>query len=245
MRQIVLDTETTGLRVQDGNRIIELGCVELVNRELTGNNLHIYFNPDRDSEPGALEVHGLTTEFLSQHNRFEQEAQRILDYLAGAELVIHNAEFDLGFLNAEFKRVKLKEIQSYTDGVIDTLMLAREQYPGKRNSLDALCARLGISNEHRILHGALLDAELLADVYIAMTRGQFGLSMDFDAEDKRSSVQTVAIQTSQDYQLPVILANEQELQAHADYLQDLEKASGGRSIWAALLRPPVVEAETS
>ena len=143
MRQIVLDTETTGLRVQDGNRIIELGCVELVNRELTGNNLHIYFNPGRDSEQGALEVHGLTTEFLSQHNRFAQEAQRIVEYISGAELVIHNAEFDLGFLNAEFKRVKLKDIQSYTSGVIDTLMLAREQYPGKRNSLDALLTYSG------------------------------------------------------------------------------------------------------
>lgn len=234
MRQIVLDTETTGLRVQDGNRVIELGCVELVNRELTGNNLHIYFNPDRDSEEGALGVHGLTTEFLSQHNRFEQEAQRILDYISGAELVIHNAEFDLGFLNAEFARLKLKNIESYTSGVVDTLMLAREQYPGKRNSLDALCSRLGVSNEHRILHGALLDAELLADVYIAMTRGQFGLSMDFTEDADESETNEVQIQAIDTGELRVVYANEQELEAHAAYLQDLEKSSGSPSIWAQL-----------
>ena len=232
MRQIVLDTETTGLRVQDGNRIIELGCVELVNRELTGNNLHIYFNPDRDSEQGALEVHGLTTEFLSQHNRFAQEAQRIVEYISGAELVIHNAEFDLGFLNAEFKRVKLKDIQSYTRGVIDTLMLAREQYPGKRNSLDALCSRLGISNEHRVLHGALLDAELLADVYIAMTRGQFGLSMDYVEEKEENNASHIQFQASDTSDLVILRATEQELAEHAAYLQDLEKASGAPSIWA-------------
>ncbi len=234
MRQIVLDTETTGLRVQDGNRVIELGCVELVNRELTGNNLHIYFNPDRDSEEGALGVHGLTTEFLSQHNRFEQEAQRILDYISGAELVIHNAEFDLGFLNAEFARLKLKNIESYTSGVVDTLMLAREQYPGKRNSLDALCSRLGVSNEHRILHGALLDAELLADVYIAMTRGQFGLSMDFTEDADESETNEVQIQAIDTGELRVVYANEQELEAHVAYLQDLEKSSGSPSIWAQL-----------
>lgn len=237
MRQIVLDTETTGLRVQDGNRIIELGCVELVNRELTGNNLHIYFNPDRDSEQGALEVHGLTTEFLSQHNRFEQEAQRIVEYISGAELVIHNAEFDLGFLNAEFKRVKLKEIQSYTSGVVDTLMLAREQYPGKRNNLDALCSRLGISNEHRVLHGALLDAELLADVYIAMTRGQFGLSMEYVEEKEESNTSHIQFQASDIADLQVLRANEQELAAHHAYLQDLEKASGAPSIWVQLSNP--------
>lgn len=237
MRQIVLDTETTGLRVQDGNRIIELGCVELVNRELTGNNLHIYFNPDRDSEEGALGVHGLTTEFLSQHNRFEQEAQRILDYISGAELVIHNAEFDLGFLNAEFARLKLKNIESYTNGVVDTLMLAREQYPGKRNNLDALCSRLGVSNEHRILHGALLDAELLADVYIAMTRGQFGLSMDFAEDTDENEVTEVQIQAIDTAELRIVYANEQESEAHIAYLQDLEKSSGAPSIWAQLTDP--------
>lgn len=231
MRQIVLDTETTGLRVQDGNRVIELGCVELVNRELTGSNLHIYFNPGRDSEPGALDVHGLTTEFLSQHNQFEQEVQRIVDYLSGAELIIHNAEFDLGFLNEEFKRAKLKDIQTYTVKVVDTLALARQLYPGKRNSLDALCTRLGISNEHRVLHGALLDAELLADVYIAMTRGQFGLSMDFGAEDTEQDSDHLVLNRVNTHDLPVIRASAEEIKAHQAYLLDLEKASGAPSLW--------------
>src|SRR5213595_2953482 len=182
MRQIVLDTETTGLNPRTGDRVIEVGCVELHNRMLTGNNFHRYINPERDSEEGALAVHGLTTEFLSDKPKFAEIAAELREYIEGAEVIIHNAPFDLGFLNNEFKLLGLPTFSDHCSGVIDTLVHAKEMHPGKRNSLDALCDRYGVSNAHRKLHGALLDAELLADVYLSMTRGQNSLSMEIEVE---------------------------------------------------------------
>lgn len=230
IRQIVLDTETTGIDISLGNRIIELGCVEMINRELTGNNLHLYFNPDRDSEEEALRVHGLTTEFLSQHHRFADEVQQIVDYLSGAELIIHNAKFDVGFLNHELSLLNRPPLETFVSGVIDTLELARQQFPGKKNNLDALCSRFNISNEHRVLHGALLDAELLADVYIAMTRGQFGLGLE-EVEEEQQTTVSQQISALSYVDLPVIYADAQELEAHDAYVKVLEKASGGPTLW--------------
>src|SRR6476619_6608207 len=182
MRQIVLDTETTGLNPRTGDRVIEVGCVELKNRMLTGNNFHRYINPERDSEEGALAVHGLTTEFLSDKPKFHEIVEELRAYIQDAEVIIHNAPFDLGFLNHEFQRLGLPLFSEHCTSVIDTLVHAKEMHPGKRNSLDALCDRYGVSNAHRKLHGALLDAELLADVYLSMTRGQNSLSMDMEDE---------------------------------------------------------------
>lgn len=233
MRQIVLDTETTGIEAHNGDRVVEIGCIELINREPTGNNLHIYFNPQRDSDPGALAVHGLTTEFLSQFNTFDKHAQEIAQYLQGAELLIHNAAFDVGFLNAEFARSKMAPVEDIVGKITDTLALARAKYPGQRNSLDALCDRLRISNEHRVLHGALLDAELLADVWLAMTREQFGLLDAMQAEEQ-------AVATAQDevvselitsLKLLIIHANAEELAEHHAYVEVLDKAVGGESMW--------------
>ena len=233
MRQIVLDTETTGIDAKNGDRIIEIGCVELVNREPTGNNLHIYITPERESDPGALAVHGLTTEFLSQYNTFDQHAQEIADYLADAELLIHNAPFDVGFLNAEFARHNMAPVQEIAGKVTDTLALARSKFPGQRNSLDALCDRLKISNEHRVLHGALLDAELLAEVWLAMTREQFGLLDAFQNEDQASVSQsdTAAAGFINALNLPVIQADAEELKEHQAYVEVLDKAIGEQSLW--------------
>jgi len=182
MRQIVLDTETTGLNPRSGDRIIEIGCVELVNRRLTGNNFHYYINPERDSDPGALAVHGLTSEFLSDKPKFAEIARALCDYLRDAEIIIHNAPFDVGFLDAEFEKLGLPQFEQHVRSVTDTLLQAKELHPGKRNSLDALCERYGVSNAHRTLHGALLDSELLAEVYLAMTRGQDSLGMDLHVD---------------------------------------------------------------
>ncbi|MFZ9137684.1 MAG: DNA polymerase III subunit epsilon, partial [Hylemonella sp.] len=178
MRQIVLDTETTGLSAENGDRIIEIGCVELLNRKLTGNNLHFYLNPERDSHEDALRVHGISNEFLRDKPRFAEVAEEILTYLDGAELIIHNAAFDVGFLNKELELIGQPLFGSHVGKIVDTLAMAKEIYPGKRNSLDALCDRLGVDNSGRTLHGALLDAELLADVYINLTRGQDALQID-------------------------------------------------------------------
>lgn len=237
LRLVVLDTETTGLSADNGDRVIELGCVELINRKLTGHNLHLYFNPERDSHPDALRVHGLTTEFLSDKPKFIDKAQVILDYLRGAQLIIHNAPFDMGFLDKEFARLGLSALTAHVHGVTDTLVMAKEMFPGKRNSLDALCDRLEVDNSGRTLHGALLDAELLADVYINMTRGQNALVMDDDAAD-RSPTATTALETAamdlRTLALPVLKANVQELAAHATALQELDKASGGKTVWRLL-----------
>ncbi|MFM8465365.1 MAG: DNA polymerase III subunit epsilon, partial [Burkholderiaceae bacterium] len=178
MRQIILDTETTGLNPKSGDRIIEIGCFEMVNRRLTGNNFHYYTNPERDSDPGALAVHGLTTEFLSDKPKFSDIVDTLCDFVRDAEIIIHNAPFDLGFLDAEFERLGKSNFMAYVHQVTDTLAQAKELFPGKRNSLDALCERYQVSNAHRTLHGALLDAELLAEVYLAITRGQDSLTMD-------------------------------------------------------------------
>ncbi len=230
MRQIVLDTETTGLSAEGGDRIIELGCVELYARKLTGNNLHFYFNPERDSHEDALKVHGISNEFLRDKPKFAQLADDILNYLSGAEIIIHNAAFDVGFLNKELERVGKKPFKTYVGGVIDTLVMAKEMFPGKRNSLDALCDRLEVDNSGRTLHGALLDAELLADVYINMTRGQEALLIDAgDAPaDARTAVASVDLSR---FELPVLSANAQELVAHEDVLTQMDKSSGGKTVW--------------
>ena len=230
MRQVVLDTETTGLSADGGDRLLEIGCVELVNRKLTGNNLHLYINPERESHEDALRVHGITTEFLRDKPKFAEVGQQIVDYIAGAELIIHNAPFDVGFLNAEFARLKLGKVASHAAGVIDTLVMAKGLFPGKRNSLDALCDRLEVDNSGRTLHGALLDAELLADVYINMTRGQDALLLDAD-EGTQANTRTVARIDLSQFMLPVLHANEAEQSAHLDVLKQIDKASDGKTIW--------------
>lgn len=232
MRQIVFDTETTGLKPEDGNRIIEIGCVELVNRALTGRTLHLYLNPDRDSEEGALAVHGLTTEFLADKPRFADVVEEFLAFIQDAELIAHNASFDVKFFNAELERIGRGDISQYCASVTDTLQHARAMFPGKRNSLDALCDRFGISNAHRILHGALLDSELLAEVWLAMTRGQDALLIDTDNAGPGSGQNAVALSAFDASVLPVIAADPEELAAHAAYLKDLDKA-GGKAVWRA------------
>jgi DNA polymerase-3 subunit epsilon len=229
MRQLFLDTETTGLSAEGGDRVIELGCVELINRKLTGNNLHFYFNPGRDSHEDALKVHGISNEFLRDKPKFKDVVQEILDYVQGAEIIIHNAAFDVGFLNKELELASQKPFTTYVDGVVDTLVMAKQMYPGKRNSLDALCDRLGVDNSGRTLHGALLDAELLADVYINLTRGQEALLIDAGGDEGQvGSEESVDLSG---FLLPVIRANAQEQAAHEDQLSQLDKASGGKTLW--------------
>jgi len=231
MRQIVLDTETTGLSAESGDRIIEIGCVELLNRKLTGNNLHYYLNPERDSHEDALRVHGISNEFLRDKPKFAEVAEEILAYLEGAELIIHNAAFDVGFLNKELERIGKSPLHTFVAGIVDTLAMAKEMYPGKRNSLDALCDRFGVDNSGRTLHGALLDAELLAEVYIHLTRGQDALLID-EADSTYASDRFERIDLRQ-FDLPVLQANEQELAAHEDVLAQIDKASGGKTLWRA------------
>jgi len=229
MRQLFLDTETTGLSAEGGDRVIELGCVELVNRKLTGNNLHFYFNPGRDSHEDALKVHGISNEFLRDKPKFAAVVQEILNYVEGAEIIIHNAAFDVGFLNKELELAGQKPFTTYVDGVVDTLVMAKQMYPGKRNSLDALCERLGVDNSGRTLHGALLDAELLADVYINLTRGQEALLIDAGSDEGQAGSEE-AIDLSA-FVLPVLKANAQELAAHDEQMAQLDKASGGKTLW--------------
>jgi DNA polymerase-3 subunit epsilon len=229
MRQIVLDTETTGLSAEGGDRIIELGCVELYARKLTGNNLHFYFNPERDSHEDALRVHGISNEFLRDKPKFAELAENILAYVQDAEIIIHNAAFDIGFLNKELERLGKPPFKDHVSGVIDTLAMAKEMFPGKRNSLDALCDRLEVDNSGRTLHGALLDAELLADVYINMTRGQEALIME--SVDTASEKTTVVSRDLSQFALPVLAANEQEIAAHDEVLTQMDKASGGKTVW--------------
>ena len=235
MRQIVLDTETTGLSPQDGDRIIEIGCVELVNRQLTGNNRHFYLNPERDIHEDALRVHGITLDFLADKPRFADIAAELLDYLRGAELVIHNAPFDLGFLDAEFGRLGLGPTRSLVGGVIDTLVMAKELWPGKRNGLDALCDRLGVDNSGRQLHGALLDAQLLADVYIYMTRGQESLIIELQHDTGTTGLLERCDLTA--FELPVLPASEAERTEHAAMLEALDKESKGRTVWRRVEEP--------
>jgi DNA polymerase III subunit epsilon len=229
MRQIVLDTETTGLSAEGGDRIIEIGCVELVARKLTGNNKHFYLNPGRDSHEDALKVHGISNEFLRDKPKFAAVADELVEYLAGAEIIIHNAAFDVSFLNKELELLGRAPFTSFVAQVTDTLAMAKEMYPGKRNSLDALCDRLGVDNSSRTLHGALLDAELLADVYINLTRGQDALLIDMGAGDTIGGIVTRVDLTA--FTLPVLLANDQESAAHEEVLKQLDKASGGKTLW--------------
>jgi DNA polymerase-3 subunit epsilon len=231
MRQIFLDTETTGLSAENGDRIIEIGCVELLNRKLTGNNLHFYVNPERDSHEDALKVHGISNEFLKDKPKFADIAEQLLDYVQGAEIIIHNAPFDIGFLNKELELLGKKPFTTVVESVTDSLAMAKELFPGKRNSLDALCDRLEVDNSGRTLHGALLDAELLADVYINMTRGQDALLMEVESAGPAHGSTKLA-DISQ-LKLPVIKASEQELAQHDDVLAQLDKASGGKTVWRA------------
>jgi DNA polymerase-3 subunit epsilon len=229
MRQIFLDTETTGLEAASGDRVIEIGLIEMVDRRLTGDDRHWYLNPDRSSHPEALKVHGLTDEFLADKPRFADVAEDLLAYLAGAEIVIHNASFDLGFLDAELARLKKPLVRDVVAGVRDTLLMAREMYPGNRNSLDALCKRLEVDNSSRTLHGALLDAGLLAEVYVRLTRGQESLMMEA-AEETDRALKVAAIDLTR-FKLCVVSANEQEAAAHEALLEDLDKASKGQTVW--------------
>jgi len=286
MRQIVLDTETTGLSPANGDRIIEIGCIELLGRKPSGNNRHYYLNPECEIHAEAQRVHGLTLDFLADKPKFAEVAADLLDYLAGAELIIHNAPFDLGFLDAEWQRLGHGPTRQLAGGVIDTLLMAKEIYPGKRNGLDALCERLGVDNSGRKLHGALLDAELLADVYICLTRGQDSLLMELDlgaagspmgspmgsaaaagvnggqngsqkgsahgsqsghpngsshpAGSAVSGAQAEAA-AAHDWAahlaLPLLRANELELQAHEALLLELDRASKGQTVWRRSVAP--------
>ena len=229
-RQIVLDTETTGLNPKLGNRVIEIGCVELINRKLTGNNFHCYINPERDSEDGALAVHGLTTEFLCDKPKFAEIIDEFLSYISGAEVVIHNAPFDMGFLNAEFSRVNFAPFSDQVACVTDTLVQAKELHPGKRNSLDALCDRYEVSNSHRKLHGALLDAELLADVFLAMSRGQNSFSIDL-AEPIKPNVTEQVIGDIVSQSIFVLPASQTEMDAHNLLISGVDKETNGKTIW--------------
>ena len=229
MRQIFLDTETTGLSADNGDRVVEIGCVELLNRKLTGNNKHFYLNPGRESHEEALKVHGITSEFLKDKPKFEAVADELLEYLQDSEIIIHNAAFDVGFLNKELELIGRPKFKDYVASITDTLMIAKEMFPGKRNSLDSLCDRLGVDNSGRTLHGALLDAELLADVYINLTRGQDALLIDVGSTEA-DGLNIVLIDLSA-ISLKVLSANDQELTAHDDVLNQIDKASGGKTVW--------------
>ena len=230
MRQIVLDTETTGLSAENGDRIIEIGCVELIGRKLTGNNKHFYLNPGRDSHEDALKVHGISNEFLRDKPKFSTVADELLDYLRDAEVIIHNAPFDVSFLNKELDLIGRDPIRHCVARVTDSLMMAKEMFPGKRNSLDALCDRLEVDNSGRTLHGALLDAELLADVYINLTRGQNSLMIEVG--NTTNGAETVFVDL-REFTPPVLMASEQEVTNHEKVLVDIDKASKGKVIWSA------------
>ena len=231
-RIVVLDTETTGLNPQEGHRIIEIGCVEMVKRRLTGKRFHVYINPDRIIDEGAIAVHGITNQFLDDKPHFEQIVDDFIAFIKGAELVIHNAPFDVGFINNEFSRLKNKAgtVADYSE-VFDTLAYARKKHPGQRNSLDALCKRYGIDNSHRDLHGALLDAEILGDVFLLMTGGQSSLLDEGQPGMDGSNINTDVKRVSADRPaLKIIRCNDEELTAHQQRLEEIEKVSGS-CIW--------------
>jgi DNA polymerase-3 subunit epsilon len=236
VRQIVLDTETTGLEPEQGHRIIEIGCVELLERRLTGNNFHVFLQPDREIDAAAIEVHGISNEFLADKPRFADIAADLLAYLEGAELVIHNAPFDIGFLDAELTRLQGLGVVEEHCSVLDTLVLARRKHPGQRNSLDALCGRYDVDNSRRDKHGALLDAEILADVYLAMTGGQTVLSLESDVS--RTDVQAfgsgIRRVEREGLDLLVVKAGGEELQAHEKRLDAIDKVCGGEAVWRRL-----------
>lgn len=232
MRQIVLDTETTGLEPSQGHRIIEIGCVELVNRRMTDNRFHIYLNPDREIDQGAIDVHGITNEFLADKPRFEEIADDFLNFIRGAELVIHNAPFDVGFINHELGKLDKNQKVEDDCSVLDTLVLARNMHPGQKNNLDALCKRYEIDNSQRELHGALLDAEILADVYLAMTGGQTRLSLDGSHDEAMETEQVRPISRNRPA-LRVIKADASELEAHEQRLDAVDQAHGEACVWRA------------
>lgn len=226
MRQIVLDTETTGIGHEQGHRIIEIGCVELIDRKLTGKHYHVYLNPEREVDEGAFKVHGISTEFLQDKPLFRDIVSELLQFIGGTELIIHNAAFDVGFLNAELKLIKWKkQLEDYCD-VLDTLMLARDKHPGQRNSLDALCKRYSIDNSNRQLHGALLDAEILAYVYLAMTGGQVSLFADVESKASQTKHKKQEIEPLKLTNPVVICASNEELTAHDQFITMLVKKSG-------------------
>ena len=230
MRQIILDTETTGLEIQQDHRIIEIGCVEMVDRRLTGNNFHQYLQPDRQIDAGAISVHGITNEFLEDKPRFADIVEDLISYLSGAELVIHNAPFDVGFLNHELKRLgQQKPLIEEISSVIDTLVMARKKHPGKRNSLDALCDRYAIDNSRRDKHGALLDAEILSEVYLVMTGGQESLLLDGEDSDATDSNHHRRVKFEGD--LVVMQVDADDLQAHEEYLNRLQQQTDGHCVW--------------
>ena len=231
-RQIVLDTETTGLNAKFGDRVIEIGCIELLSRNVTDRSFHTYVDPQRDIDEGASKIHGLTREFLSDKPKFSEIAKEFVDYVQGAELIIHNADFDVEFLDQELVLAGFKKLTEYSSKIIDTLGMARELHPGKRNSLDALCERYAVNNAHRTLHGALLDARLLAEVYLALTRGQESLVMELDAPSEAA----VAAARIDAKKLTVLRATGEELKAHEKILDAIDKAAKGKggSLWRRL-----------
>lgn len=230
MRQIFLDTETTGLNPQTGDRVVEVACVEMVNRRLTDEHRHFYLNPERSNSEDALRIHGLTDEFLAEQPLFAEVVDDLVDFIRGAELIIHNAAFDVGFLDEEFKRCGRPRTHTVVSAVTDSLEMARELFPGKSNSLDALCKRLEVDNAHRTLHGALLDARLLAEVYIRMTRGQEALAIDSGNEIDTDAGEWRGADLSS-FRLEVVRASEAEVLAHDALLTELDKASGGKTVW--------------
>ncbi len=234
MRQIFLDTETTGLQPENGDRIVEIGCIEMVNRRLTGERRHVYLNPERKSAEEAIKVHGLTDAFLADKPRFAEVADDLLDFLSGSEVIIHNAAFDVGFLNAELKRLQRPAFHTVAGRVTDTLLMAREMFPGKANSLDALCRRLEVDNTQRTVHGALLDAGLLAEVYIRLTRGQDSLVIQHD-DSAPGAAQAVLAHDLTQFRLLVLAASADEQAAHQAVLAELDKASGGKTVWRLLI----------
>ncbi|MBS7807422.1 DNA polymerase III subunit epsilon [Variovorax sp. PCZ-1] len=232
MRQIFLDTETTGLSPAGGDRILNLACVEMISRKLTNNDFHCYINPERDSHEDALRVHGLTTDFLADKPKFPEIAHEFLAFVKDAEIIIHNATFDVGFLDAELERAGLPKFSTHVAKITDSLAMAKELYPGKRNGLDALCERMGVDNSNRTLHGALLDAQLLAEVYIHLTRGQDALLIDSHSASATSGAGTIKADFSK-LDLIILQPSEAELAAHEDVLKQIDKASGGKTVWRA------------
>jgi DNA polymerase-3 subunit epsilon len=238
MRQIILDTETTGLEPEQGHRIIEIGCVEIIKRRKTGRTFHRYIRPDREVDRGAQQVHGITNEFLLQQPRFAEIADELLEFIGGAQLIIHNAAFDVAFLNAELHRLPVRRKVADICSVLDTLPMARQMHPGQRNSLDALCKRYGVDNSHRELHGALLDAQILLDVYLAMTGGQTALILDEIKQEQVSVAVEREVAMRPVGELLIILASDDELAAHERLLAAVDKVSGKKTLWRALDLPP-------
>jgi len=234
-RQIVLDTETTGLHAKLGDRVLEIGCIELLSRNITERHFHAYLNPEREIDEGAAKVHGLTAEFLADKPKFADIAKEFVDYVGGAELVIHNAAFDVEFLDQELSLAGMKKLSDYCPSIVDTLAMARELHPGKRNGLDALCERYAINNSHRTLHGALLDARLLAEVYLALTRGQESLVMELEAPSEAA----VAAARVDAKKLTVLRASAEEAAAHERILDAIDKAAAkaGGSLWRRIVTP--------